>query len=257
MSRLALTSWSLNRLLTATTDPIRLADIPAHMSDAGLGTLEICHFHFPDTDAATLNELRAALNASGVELFSILVDTGDISNADDELRMRDIRTIESWIDVAAQLGASAVRVVAGEGAPDDEAALERSIAALRRLSTYARARNVRVLTENFRSLGSAQNCLRILDALDGAAGLCADIGNCPAECRFDDFQSLIPRASSVHVKASYDADGRPDANELRQCLDATRAANFDGPYTLVYDRPGDPWQGLAQLRSIVEPYTSN
>ncbi len=253
-----MTSWSLNRLLTAPADPLRLVDVPARMRDAGIGTLEICHFHFPDTDATTLRELRAALDVAGVELFSILIDMGDISNADQRVRQQDVQAISTWIDVAATLGAKAVRVVAGEGAPDDELAIERSIGALRELSAYGRERNVRVLTENFRSLAwSARNCLRILDALDGSVGLCADIGNCPAEYRVDEFSALAARAESVHVKATYDAAGTPDTDELRQCLDATSAVAFDGPYTLVYDRPGDPWQGLAMLRAIVEPYTSH
>lgn len=255
MRRLALTTWSLHRLLTAPTPPLRLVDVPARMRDAGIGTLEICHFHFPDTGATTLRELRAAFNAAGAELFSILIDMGDISDADQHARAQDIRAIEAWIDVAAQLGATAVRIVAGEAAPDDEAALERSISALRHLAAYAHEQHVRVLTENFKPLAStARNCLLILDALDGAAGLCADMGNFPAHNRVAEFISIVPRAQSVHVKASYDAGGRPDTSELRRCLEATRTAGFDGPYTLVYDRPSDPWQGLAELREIVAPY---
>ena len=61
------------------------------MRDAGIGTLEICHFHFPDTDATTLRELRAALDVAGVELFSILIDMGDISNADQRFDNRMYR----------------------------------------------------------------------------------------------------------------------------------------------------------------------
>ena len=257
MSRLSLTTWSLHRLLAAEHDALRLVEVPARMREAGIGTLEICHFHFPDTGPETLQAVRAALDAADVELFSILIDMGDISSADPARREADIQAIQGWIDVAGRLGAKVVRVVAGESAPDDEAALGRSIAALRQLAHYAEARGVRVLTENFKALAStAENCRRILDELGGAVGLCADIGNFPAERRIAEFRAVAPRAESVHVKASYDGQGRPDETELRQCLDATRAAGFDGPYTLVYDRQGDPWEGIDRLRRIVAPYTA-
>ncbi len=256
MPRLSLTTWSLHPLLTAQTDPMRLVDVPARIREAGITTLEICHFHFPDTGPDTLQQLRASLDATGVELFSILIDMGDISSDDTAGRQADIQAIEGWIDVAARLGAKVVRVVAGEAGPTDDAALDRSIDALRHLSSYATARGVRVLTENFKPLAStAANCHRILDALEGNVGLCADIGNFPAERRIDEFRAVAARAESVHVKASYDVQRQPDAEELLRCLDATREANFDGPYTLVYDRPDDRWQGIARLREIVAPYT--
>ncbi len=257
MPRLALTTWSLHPLLTGPHPPLRLVDLPAQMRAAGISTLELCHFHLPDAAPATLKQLRTSLDAAGVELFSLLIDMGDLSSADPIRRASDIRAIQGWIDTAARLGASAVRVVAGEAAPDDHAALARAIDALRELAHAAQAGQVRVLTENFKALAStAANCQRILDALEGAVGLCADIGNFPAERRIAEFQLVAPHAEVVHVKASYNRHGEPDVTELRHCLDATRAAHFDGPYTLVYDREDNPWQGLARLRTIVAPYTA-
>lgn len=257
MSRLSLTTWSLHSLLTAAHDPLTLEGVPAQMRAAGIGTLEICHFHFPNTAPETLERLRGALDEAGVELFSILIDMGDISSADERRRDADTRAIQGWIDVASRLGAQAVRIVAGEAAPDDGPALDRAIATLRQLADYATERGVRVLTENFKALAStAENCIRILDALDGKVGLCADIGNFPRAARAAEFAAVAPRAASVHVKAEYDASGHADAAALRQCLDAPRAAGFDGPYTLVYDRPDDRWAGITQLKEIVMPYTS-
>lgn len=256
MRRLSLTTWSLHPLLTAAERALRLVDVPARMRMAGIGTLEICHFHLPDTSPATLRDLRVALDGAGVELFSILIDMGDISSPGPARREADLAAITGWIDVAAQLGAPVARVVAGEAAPDDEPALERAIGALRDLARYGAQRGVRVLTENFKPLAStAGNCVRILDALDGSVGLCADIGNLPPERRLREFQILASRAESVHVKADYDARGELETAELRRFLDAARAAGFRGPMTLVYDREGDRWQGIAQLSEIVAPYT--
>jgi sugar phosphate isomerase/epimerase len=265
MRRLSLTSWSVHPLLqpahpasggNATTAALRLTDLPARMRDAGIGTLEICHFHLPSTDEAYLAELRAAIESAGVELFSILIDAGDISQADQAGRAADMQMIKGWIDVAATLGASAVRVIAGDAPPDDAAALERSIEGLRELAGYAQARGLRVLTENFRPLAStAANCNRIVDALGGAVGLCADVGNFPSGSRVAEFGAVVARAESIHAKASYDAAGALDAGQLRQCLDASKAAGFTGPYTLVFDRPEERWSGITALKQVVTPYT--
>jgi hypothetical protein len=112
-----------------------------------------------------------------------------------------------------------------------------------------------VLTENFRSLlSTAANCNRLLDDLDGAVGLCADIGNFPAAVRHAEFSAIVGRASVVHVKATYDAEGSIEDATLRDCLTASVQAGFDGPYTLVYDRNGNPWPGIGELRQIVGQY---
>jgi len=235
---------------------LTLLEVPDRMRVAGIGTLEICHFHILDTSPAYLASLRSAIATAGVELFSILIDTGDIAAADDAQREADMRTIEGWIDVASALGAHAVRVIAGAAPSTDEEALKRSIAGLRHLGAYGRERNVRVLTENFRPLASTSvNCTRILDELDGVVGLCADLGNFPTEVRVEEFSAVVDRAESVHAKAAYDASGTIEPEQLQQCLAQSVAAGFDGPYTLVYDRPGDEWTGISRVKQVVEPFT--
>lgn len=253
MSRLSLTSWSMHHDLTS--GALALTDLPAVMKAHGIGTLELCHFHLPDTEPATIAALRGAIEAAGVELLSILIDAGDISHADPQRRSADRAFVEHWIDVAAALGAQSVRVVAGESPSGDQAALERAAAELRLICAYAADRNVRVRTENFRSLLlTSKSCNALLDMLDGQIGLCADIGNFPGGQRISEFAAVAGRAEVVHVKAEYDPQGAIQSNQLQECLSAGRRAGFNGAYTLVYDRGGDSWAGLATLATIVQPY---
>jgi sugar phosphate isomerase/epimerase len=253
MRRLSVTSWSLHQDLSS--GALALIDLPARLQAAGYTTLELCHFHLPDTEPATLAGMRAAIEAAGVELYTLLIDAGDISAADAERRTADIAFVERWIDAAAALGAQGVRVVGGDAAPDDAEALARSAAALRQIVAYAEARGVRVRTENFRSLLlTAANCNGLLDRLDGTIGLTADIGNFPKAQRVAEFTAVAPRAEVVHVKSDYDPAGSIQASDVVACLSAVRAVGFDGPYTLVYDRGGDSWAGLAELATVVQPY---
>lgn len=248
MQRIALTSWSIHPYLT--DGSLALVDVPARAKAAGIATLELCHFHVTDTSADAVAALRTAAAAAGIEIFSILIDAYDISQADDTLREHDITHVAQWIDIAAALGASHVRVIAGEAPADDRAALRRSITALLRLQAHASARGVTVLSENFKSLGATPaNWLAIHTAL--GHGGCADIGNFPSETRVSDFAQVVAQAASIHVKASYDGAGIILPAQVQQCLAAARATEFAGPTTLVYDRPGDRWQGIAVLHEIV------
>ena len=253
MRRLALTSWSLNKALSG--GALALTELPARAREAGIATLELCHFHLPSTEPAYLTELRAAIEGAGVELFSVLIDTGDIASADPERREADIALIAGWMETAAALGAQGVRVVAGEAPPDDEAAAARAVEALSRLAQRGRDLGLRVRTENFRALAStAASCNRLLDALDGSVGLCADVGNFPADVRVREFEAVAGRAEVVHAKASYNADGAVIADDLRRCLELSVAAGFSGPYTLVYDQGPDEWGGVAKVKSVVENF---
>ncbi len=75
MLRLSISGWSLRRLL----GEIVLIDVPGETSRHGIGTIKLCHFHFRSTDDVYLAELKNAVVKVGVELFSILIDTGDIT----------------------------------------------------------------------------------------------------------------------------------------------------------------------------------
>ena len=77
--RLGVSTWSLNKSLTAGTP---LLDIPAQVAAHGLGKLEVCHFHFPSTEPGYLAEFRAAVEAAGIEFYTLLIDEGDLTSPD-------------------------------------------------------------------------------------------------------------------------------------------------------------------------------
>lgn len=269
---ISLTSWSLHRSLgplrltkwDADTESIftetvtqpslhDLTDLPSLASSHEIESLDICHFHFPATTPEYLNTLQQKFREAKVSFDTLLIDYGDISHRDAGRRTADVAFIEEWIDVAARVGAKRVRVVAGEAAADDHAALARSADALKHLIDYADARGVGVVTENFRSLAStADNCLYLLDACNGELGLIADFGNFPNPVKMTELARILPRAIEVHAKGYYDAFGMPDEKELRSCLDLLVEARFDGPVTIVYDGPGDEWAGIERVKAVVK-----
>lgn len=289
MPRISTSSWSLHRSLgkppipTPDSPPaagpvpgaqLSLLELPGRLAKAGIGTLEICHFHFPNTDAGYLAELRSAAKDAGVEIFSVLIDAGDITHKDPAQLEKELAWIRGWLDVAAVTGASHSRVIAGYapvayngsverngGNLRDHPLIQQSAANLHTLAAYGAERGVQVITENFRSTGErADQLLAILELCEGEVGLCADFGNFKGPDKYDELAAIAPQANSAHAKALYDDEGRPDRVEMERCLDLMEAGGFDGPISLIFDTPfhrgENEWDNLAVLREIVGPYTA-
>jgi sugar phosphate isomerase/epimerase len=278
MKRIMTSSWSLHRTLGQSMyqwpDPagepvlegsgqgeLDLLELPAQLAAHGLYMLEICHFHFPRLDEGYIGELRQALEASGVELFSVLIDAGDITHPDVAQRDKEVAWVRDWMGIAARCGARCVRVIAGDAEPNgngdwrDVEAVQVSAANLRALAGVGRELGVEVLTENFRALGSRAGALNaILNLCEGEVGLCADFGNFEGPDKYDDLAAILPRATSVHAKADFPAVGQMDREDFTRCLGLARDAGFAGPYSLIFSSPGDEWEGVDQTREVVEEW---
>ncbi len=232
---------------------LSLFQLPAHLAEHGIFTLELCHFHLPQLDREYLADVRAALEASRIELFSLLIDDGDLTHPINALR--DMEWIRSWIDVAGQLGARRVRVIAGK-APFSAEALDQSVHFLRQLAEHAHGWGIRLMTENWFGLLSQPAAVKaLLERLEGNAGLCFDFGNWRGPTKYDDLRAIASFAESCHAKAHFTALGRMDVDDYVRCLNITQAVGFSGPYTLIYDGPDeDEWAGLNREREVVGPY---
>jgi len=274
MPYLSLTTWSLHRELgslrwtywdditkTQKTrieeqpENLTLLALPFKLAEEGFKSLEVCHFHFPSTDKEYLLQLKDNFERSGVAFYCLLIDYGDISNENAIRRNGDINFIKDWINVAEIVGAKSVRVVAGEGKPNDKNALAHSIASLKQIDDYAKSRGIQVVTENFKPLASTkENCLDLLLGTEKGIGLTVDFGNFESKVKYDSIKSLIPYATSIHAKANYDNIGMIDVEEYKKSLDIVAQSDYNGPITLVYDGPGSLWAGINRLKAVVEEY---
>lgn len=249
--RIGVSTWSLHKSITAGTP---LLDIPAQVAAHGMGKLEVCHFHFPRTDAAYLAEFRAALDAAGVEFYTLLIDEGDLTGPDAAERDRVLILIAHWVQIAAQAGARRVRVIAGDAAPSEDA-LRLSEAGFLEVLRHADAHGVRVVTENWHSLlDHPAAIITLMERMRGQIGLKLDFGNWPAERKYADLPLIASLAECTHAKAAFPAPGEMDRTDFTRCLDICRDAGFQGPHILIFSDPGDEWDSLDQMREVVLPY---
>ena len=266
----AVSTWSIHRVLgvtypdapghlgAGTSEPaygpgtLRLIDLPAELKRRGFDRAEICHFQLNGRDAGYVKELRASLEQAGVILQTLLIDDGDLTHPKDGAR--DEAWIAGWIDIAAALGATAARVVAGKQ-PPSPVALERSVAALRRLSRQGRAAGVRVLTENWFDLTAGPKEVNaILDALEGEVGFLADMGNWEGADKYEKLAAVFGRAERSHTKAHFATGLMMDREDYFRCLEAATAGGYEGPHTLIFESDGDEWAGVEMERDFVAAY---
>ena len=85
---------------------IDLLDVPAAAAAHGFYSFDLSVYHLPSIERAYLADLRAAFESENVELFQLLIDTGDVDSADPDERAEGIRHIKRWMDIAVELGAT-------------------------------------------------------------------------------------------------------------------------------------------------------
>ncbi|HEX8550967.1 MAG TPA: TIM barrel protein [Abditibacteriaceae bacterium] len=257
MNRISVSSWSLHPNLGA--PPIwgvggspqvggdgefSLIELPQRLADFGIQTFELCHFHLPSLETEYLAQMRAAIESAGVELWSLLVDSGDLTGAHAD---RDEAWIATWFPIAQQLGARNVRVIAGKGAPTSEN-LTRSRAALARLAQQAARHNVRILTENWFDLLSTPEAVHSLfDGLD--VGLNLDFGNWSGDDKYRNLEKIASLAEGTHAKAHFENEVIDEADFVK-CLELLMLREYAGPYSLVCDNASDRWRALEEMKTI-------
>ncbi|WIY53456.1 TIM barrel protein [Devosia sp. YIM 151766] len=266
-SRIAISTWSLHRLLGATyphdltTDAVSdgedtygegeesLLGLPSILANHGYRRLEIVSFHLRSRDPVYLGELRDQLQVAGVTLQTLLIDAGDMSDPLDGAR--DTRWIAGWLEVANELGAENARIIAGKQ-PFTAENLDRSVQGFRHLLSANAGAPLRLVTENwFDLLATPEAVHRLLDRLDGQVGLLADFGNWTGPDKYAGLKSIFSRAELCHAKADFKG-GRMDEADYGLCVAAAEEAGYEGPYTLIFDADHThEWSGLAEERDFI------
>ncbi len=231
-----------------------ILDLPGKIKAMGINRLELCHFHLAGRDPAYLREVRSVLHDADVILQTLLIDDGDITSvAHGE---RDIGWISKWIDAAAELGAEKARVIGGKGKPSPDI-LDRAAQALMNLGQRGQKTGVRIITENwFDTLSTSAHVEHVLRPLKGQVGFLADTGNWSGDNKFNEIANIFRFAENCHAKASFDSADHMDEDDFAQCLGAAAMAGYSGPYTLIYEGPGDEWLGLAREAAFIRQYFS-
>jgi sugar phosphate isomerase/epimerase len=161
--------------------------------------------------------------------------------------MAAVDAVKRWVDVAHALGVRSVRVGPGKVDPEN---LARTVESYQALAIYAQAKGVHVLVENHAGFGTEhpEELVKLFKlAGPGRLGALPDFANFPDEpTREKGLKMLFPFASTVcHAKGlEFDADGAEKAFDFPQAMEIAKKAGFRGVYSIEFDGPGDPYEGI-------------
>ena len=235
-----------------------LLELPAEIAAHGYDCYDLTMLHLPSIDRGYLAELRAAFEGSNVEIFQLLIDTGEVGSPDPQESSAGIEHTRFWIEVAAELGASGVRYVPGDSECTPET-MRATAAAFRELYDFAVGHGLKAATENYRVFTTdADNLLQLVELSERDYGWIADTGNPKGPDKYDGLAKLFQGATSMHAWALPRQDGTPDKEEFRRCLTIARDSGFDGPIMLhgAYAMDNfawapDLWSGVDAMRDEV------
>jgi sugar phosphate isomerase/epimerase len=215
--------------------------------------LEFCAPHFASTEKTYLQELKRRLVRARSHVVNMPVDIeelwtgGGLSDPDKQVRDAAVNGAKTWIDVALAVGSKSVRCDPGTINPED---LSPTVESYKRLAAYGRPKGVHVIIENHGGVGSEhpEDLIRLFKQVGTeAVGALPDFGNFPDEAtRERGLALLFPYAHVVcHAKGlEFDSAGNETKFDFPKCIEISKKAGFKGIYSIEYEGPGDPYEGV-------------
>ncbi len=238
-------------------------------------------------DQAFLAELKQRSADAGTFNLRIMVDgEGVLGDLNQPKRLKAVDNHLKWIDSAATLGCSMIRVnVEGEGAPADVA--NAAVDSLGRLIEYGSKTQTDVIVENHIGIscngGWLAGVMKQLNSSHG--GTLADFGNfcvnrtkpetmdiagymktkCLEEYdRYKGITELMPYAKGVHAKSHlFTTDGNDQETDFNRMFKIIKDSGFIGWVSVEYegglikmytkdDRYFDDYAGTTATKNLVE-----
>ncbi len=271
-ARIAISSWSFHGYFQSTREKefnspgsmLALLDFPEMIADRyKVHNFEFVAPHFASTEATYLKDLKSRLVRTRSRLVNIPVDMGEIDTAgglsdpDEKVRDRAIEASKKWIDIAHDLGAAAVRCDPGKMDPVN---LAPTVGSYKKLAAYGQSKSVQVIIENHGGVGSEhpEELVKLFKDVGGSSiGALPDFGNFPDETtREKGLLLLFPYARVVsHAKGlQFDASGYETQYDFRKCIAIAKKVGYKGVYSVEYEGPGDPYDGVQKVVNELENY---
>lgn len=222
---------------------LTLLDVPQFYRDRFAVTqVEFWSYHFESLEPSYLEQLKSRLRAAGSTLVNVQVDTNyNLASADEAKRRESIAHVKPWIDAAAFLGSSAIRINPGNGP------IEQSIASLREVNAYAKSKNLPLLTENHFGIEMDPDVHLRLRAEAGPDNLYTlpDFGNYSDDVRYAALEKILPHAYLISAKAAEFRETAADTLEhvsfdFDRCVRMAERAGFKGVYSVEQWTRGNP-----------------
>ncbi|RPJ70304.1 MAG: sugar phosphate isomerase/epimerase [Acidobacteria bacterium] len=255
--RLGLNAYSFNEPLRAGT--LTLDDLVDYCAQHGLDGLDATGYYFPGypkvPDDAFLYRLKRRAFLNGVTISGTGV-RNDFAVDDPAARQRDVRMVKDWIEAAAKLGATVVRIFSGLKVPDGgtfERTLEWMVPDIKACVEHGRQHGVIVGLQNHHDfVKTANETIRIVEAVNSEwFGVILDIGSLRQGDPYAEIEKLVPYAVTWQLKENVwygEKEVPTDVGRIKAVLDK---AGYRGFLPIETLGAGDPRVKVARFLSEV------
>jgi sugar phosphate isomerase/epimerase len=256
--RLGLNAYSFNEPLRAGT--MTLDGLVDYCAQQGFDGLDATGYYFPGypnvPDDAFLHRLKRRAFLNGVTISGTGV-RNDFAVPDAEARRRDVAMVKKWIEAAATLGATVVRIFAGARVPEGGSfarTLEWMVPDMLACVDHGRQHGVIVGLQNHNDfLKTADETIRVVEAVNSEwFGVILDVGSLRQGDPYAEIEKLVPYAVTWQLKEKvwYGAKEVPtDLGRIKAIIDK---AGYRGFLPIETLGSGDPREKvsafLAEIR---------
>jgi sugar phosphate isomerase/epimerase len=266
--RLGVCSWSLHNYFPKTRDRnfkgtgkmLDLREYPGLIVDKyKVHNFELCNTHFDSTEPAYLKDLKAAVAKVHGRVVNMPVDYDadwqgvGLCDPNDVQWRQEIAERKKWIDIAAEIGALAIRPNPGGTVKMTD--LSRATAAYKELGEYGKSKGVKVLIENHGNVAAkAENIVAIVKGAGADwVGTLPDFGNFPEAERYAGLELMFPYAHTVcHARGlTFNERGEETSFDLRRCVEISQKAGFKGVYSAEFGSGVDPYEDIQKILDLL------
>ena len=260
--KLSLAQWSLHKAIEEekTLSNLDFAQKAKELGFEGIEYVSQLYILEEGNEQASLDslvvELKKRSEEHGVQNVLIMIDKeGDLAVSNKEDRDEAIRKHSMWIDAAAKLGCSSVRVnlSGGEAEKDVIQWYANAVDGLGRLAAYGATKNINVIVENHGGLSSeADKVAAVLKEINlSNCGTLPDFGNfcivgsssdqwkSPCEKTYDRYkgmEELLPFAKGVSAKSyTFDEQGNEETIDYFKMMKIVKDSGYKGFIGVEYE----------------------
>lgn len=211
---ISLAAWSLHRMIGRDEKLKDILEMPKiSKGEFGIDIIELVSQQMRSDEKGYIDQLAKNAAAEGVDISLIMIDgQGNIGSEDAEMRASAVEKHSHWIDIAADLGCTTVRMN-WAGAPRDfmtkatkeevQAFIDRSVPHFAELCNYGDKKNINVIIENHGGPSSHPTALiPLMKAVNHPRfGTLPDFGNFyDGVDKYDAVDQMMPYAKAVSAK---------------------------------------------------------
>lgn len=210
---LALQSYSFNKLLNDKIKGrgagISLYELMDFAAENNFDAVELTGYFFPGYPEIPSDEFIYSVKKYAFHLGLKISGTGvrnDFANPDSEARVKDIKHVKDWIDVAAKLGASSLRIFSGnipEGYENRWDEIAKYMAeSIKECADYAQGKGVLLGVQNHGDfLKTADETIKLVQMVNSDwFGVIVDSGYFLTDDPYVDMEKVMPYAFTFLLK---------------------------------------------------------